>query len=270
MPSSEPKKIVYANHVAFDWGLTISPDPRYKLFPEIAELLSKIFKESYDVSISPKEIEKMFFEVDNQNKISWGIGVTHFNQEEMIIAELLEKLGMPYNEIAINAPLVLSLYRKKLKKFYSQLPWNQQVKDLLQFLKSKGFFISIFSNERKHTIRATLEWSGLAEFFDYIATSQEYEVQKPDVKAMQKFLEKTGFRPEETVYVGDDTIRDVKWAKLCGVKAILVIPPEEFSPKDRRNAWRETEIEEEPDAIIQNLSELKNILKKIGDLGGCI
>ncbi len=261
MPAAGNEKFLYCKHVAFDWGLTIAPDPRYKLFPEIAEELSKIFRENYNTILSPSEIEKKYFEIDSQTKVSWGIGVTHFSQEEFMIAELLETLGMPHTDIAINAPLVLSIYRKKVKEFYSKLTWNEKVKDVLQFLKSQGFFISVFSNERKHTIRAALEWSGIKNFFDYIATAHEYEMQKPDAKAMERFLQETGFKPEETVYIGDDPLRDVKWAKSAGVKTILFVPPEEFAPKDKVTTWRIAEPEIEPDAIIENFSELKNILK---------
>ncbi len=263
MPQSESEKFINVKHVAFDWGLTIAPDPRYKIFPEISEELSKIFKESYNKIFSPQEIEQKYFDIDSQTKTSWGIGVTHFSQEELIIAELLENLGMPFSDIAINAPLVLSIYRKKVKEFYSKLTWNEQVKNVLQFLKSQGFFISIFSNERRHTIRAILEWSGIRNFFDYIATAHEYELQKPDTRAMERFLKETGFKPEETVYIGDDPVRDVEWAKSSGVKTILFVPPGEFAPKSRTTAWRVAEPEVEPDATIENFSELKNILKKL-------
>lgn len=253
---------MYVKHVAFDWGLTISPDPRFELFPIIASELSKIFKECYNINLSPEEIEQKYFEVDSQSKASWGIGVTHFSQEELIIAELLEKLGMPYDDISLNAPLVLSIYRKKLKEYYKKLNWNKQVKDLLEFLKSQGFFISVFSNDRKHTIRAVLKWSGLIDYFDFIATAQEYEMPKVDKQVMEKFLQHAGFKPEETVFIGDDPIRDIKWAKESGVKAILFLIPEEFAPKVKDTSWRATKIEVQPDAIIRNLSELKNILRK--------
>ncbi len=102
---------------------------------------------------------------------------------------------------------------------------------------------------------ADLESIGVKEYFDFIVTAQEAGVAKPDKKIFAYAQNKTNLACNQFIYVGDHPTIDMLGCIKSGWKSLW------FNPE--KNPWPDDEIHREfqPDAEIQKLSQLPELLK---------
>lgn len=91
---------------------------------------------------------------------------------------------------------------------------------------------------------------GLHRFFKHIITRDDCDYIKPDPEPINRILE--SFNESRFIYIGDSD-HDSKAAKAAGGRFIL---------HNTRGYSKEEIRELEPDAVVNNLAELPNILKK--------
>ena len=94
--------------------------------------------------------------------------------------------------------------------------------ETLKHLRSLGVRIAIISDLTAHIQFQKIERMGIADLIDYIVTSEEAGVEKPDPHIFQLALEKTGAHARETVMFGDDPKKDIAGAHTVGIRAYLV------------------------------------------------
>ncbi len=132
----------------------------------------------------------------------------------------------------------------------------QQVKmDLILFddvlpalddLKKRGLIIGLISNIEQ-SMTTALDKLGLSAKLDNVVTSQDAGFTKPNPGIFQYALEKSGVKPADAVYVGDQYRVDIVGAKGAGMQGVLI---------DRDNYYRE-----KLDCVkIKSLSDLVNCL----------
>lgn len=63
---------------------------------------------------------------------------------------------------------------------------------------------------------------GIAEDFDHVVISGECGFEKPDARIFAYALQKSGYRPDEVIYVGDRSAHDVEPALVAGIRPILL------------------------------------------------
>jgi 2-haloalkanoic acid dehalogenase type II len=88
---------------------------------------------------------------------------------------------------------------------------------------SKRFPLYIITDAPRNKAWQRLVITGLYKFFpdDHVITFDDTKVHKPDPMPFREFLKRTGFKPEEVLFVGDNPERDVKGAKSAGMKTAL-------------------------------------------------
>ena len=91
---------------------------------------------------------------------------------------------------------------------------------------------------------------GLMERVDLFWASDAVGHRKPDSLLFLKVLGVLGFSPEETLFVGDHPVNDVRGAKAVGMTAVWL---------HRGKPWP-VEHEDQPDVIIESLRELVPLL----------
>jgi len=131
-------------------------------------------------------------------------------------------------------------------------------KEILQRVKESGCRIGLISNTGRtpgYVLRRVLERLGILSFFDALTFSDELRVRKPSPKIFLHHLEELGVRPSRAMHVGDDLRCDVCGAKGVGMRAIHLDRGEE----------KRTDIQ--PDAIIEDLSQLQEILERLEKFG---
>lgn len=86
--------------------------------------------------------------------------------------------------------------------------------------------------------------------FDTVLTSEQAQIYKPRLELFQLMLEQLGVTPEETVYVGDRQLEDVKGPSEAGMHPVLI---------NRNKRPLDPDLPTPPDQI-SNLFELPKLL----------
>ena len=126
------------------------------------------------------------------------------------------------------------------------------VRPALSGLRDMGVWVGVVGNQTK---RAGGLLRGLDLPADFIATSDDWGVQKPDTAFFDKVVEVAACPPDEIVYVGDRIDNDITPAKKVGMRtAYIQRGPWGWIHRDRKD------VAELSDWIIQDLTELSGIV----------
>lgn len=90
----------------------------------------------------------------------------------------------------------------------------------LQTLRKAGYFLGILSN-RFEPYTDYLNELGLGGLFDLIVHAGEAGIRKPNPEVFHFMLEKAGFAPSESMYIGDNYFADVLGARRAGLRPVL-------------------------------------------------
>ncbi len=103
-----------------------------------------------------------------------------------------------------------------------------------------------------HTVTQRL---GMKQYFQAIAISHEVGFRKPHPRIFEDALRALGIEPAEAVMVGNDPFEDISGAKRLGMGAVLV-----KSSKYFEDEVKSLDTSVKPDAVIQSIGELKELL----------
>jgi phosphoglycolate phosphatase len=150
----------------------------------------------------------------------------------------------------LKLPLLVSKIKAELNHEIQTIKSFPGIKEALIELKSQVEHIGIISSNSKENISVFLELNGLQELFDFIYTEAAIFSKS---KVINKILKQEQVKPEESIYVGDET-RDIEAAKRSNVKAIAV-------------SWgfnsKEVLAEQKPDFLVNQPGEIVDIIKKL-------
>ncbi|MDR1197834.1 MAG: HAD-IA family hydrolase [Prevotellaceae bacterium] len=86
---------------------------------------------------------------------------------------------------------------------------------------------------------------------DEAVTSQELQVEKPDIMMFSIVLSRLNCKPENAIMVGDDIIRDINGANKAGMTAVLLTKYKKTVSADEYKSYY----------AIKSLNELLKILE---------
>ena len=121
--------------------------------------------------------------------------------------------------------------------------------EILEYLKSKNYILSIISNGFVEVQYTKLRRSGLLPYFANIFLSEEIGYQKPDVRFFQAVLEKIQANNIECVVIGDNFLTDIQGAINANINAVF------YQKEQKKLLNTSSNID-----IIENLLQLKTIL----------
>lgn len=98
-----------------------------------------------------------------------------------------------------------------------------EVIEVLQSLRLR-FDLAVVSNFDGR-LRMILEHLGVSQFFSHIFLSSELGADKPDPEIFRRALQLSGARPNETLHVGDDPVRDWGGAAAAGLSVFRLERP---------------------------------------------
>ncbi len=242
--------------IGFDYGNTLVSDP----FERVMKLKACDFvrtMEENGYEISGKRFTSAWAAINRTVNYPF---CSHFSQEIPLARALLEKLGVRRKDRTRMSQQLLVSYRVGLEYALKHDPAIPKAKAVLGELKRRGKRLMILSNERVYTLNAQLDWTGLAGFFEKIIISRKLGIEKPDPRIFRHMIRAFDLPESKILFVGDDPERDVKPAKLLGMKAALLKQPE-----DAAAAWRSygfvLKENEKPDFVINDLKELLDMVE---------
>lgn len=98
-----------------------------------------------------------------------------------------------------------------------------EVAEVLVALKRR-FDLNVISNFDGR-LRMIFEHLGVSQFFSHVFLSSELGADKPDPEIYRRALEVAGLRPNETLHVGDDPVRDWAGAAAAGLSVVRLERP---------------------------------------------
>lgn len=125
----------------------------------------------------------------------------------------------------------------------------RNVRKVLDMLRLMGMKIGLISNGKRQFQQDNLKALGIAEYFDTILISEEVGIRKPDPRIFQMGLDNLSVTADESIFVGDHPVNDVKAAKDAGL--IVIWKRDEY--------WAKAE----SDFTIDDLDELVAIIQSL-------
>lgn len=98
-----------------------------------------------------------------------------------------------------------------------------EVIDVLETLRPR-FQLAVISNFDGR-LRIIAEQLGISHFFAHIFLSSELGADKPDALIYERALKLSGVKPNETLHVGDDPVRDWAGAESVGIRTFHLNRP---------------------------------------------
>ena len=96
------------------------------------------------------------------------------------------------------------------------------IKELLDFVKSNGIIIALFTGKGRRTTEITLHQFGIEQYFDMVVTGDDVDHFKPSGDGIKKIMQRYSLQPGEVLMVGD-AIADITAARECGVPIASVV-----------------------------------------------
>jgi putative hydrolase of the HAD superfamily len=131
---------------------------------------------------------------------------------------------------------------------------EQDTLGVLEQLKKEGLRLGVVSNvsQLPELLHRDIKNFGIGQYLDGVAFSSEIGVRKPRPQIFEHVLEAVGVKPAEAVFVGDRLVDDVAGAQAVGMRAILTRQYRQEEPDSIT-----------PDAVIEHITELPDVLKKL-------
>lgn len=142
----------------------------------------------------------------------------------------ITKMFGPPEDIAIERLVGKDRLDKAMNDFYSFYERHhprmanayEGIRDMLDFLKSNGLLLAIFTGKGKRSTLISLDILGIKNYFDIIVTGNDVDNHKPSADGIRKVMARFGLEPEQVLMVGD-AVADIKAAREAGVKVAAVL-----------------------------------------------
>lgn len=184
------------------------------------------------------EEKKIMFDMDGTliNSLwGWKIGHKKFIEdndlkEDEIFLSKIEgktlyergKIVIEYFKIDMNEKEMYEYNLKNMKKFYDEdFELKENIRDSLEYLKEKGYKISLNTATSEDVCRGLLERLDLLKYFDYIQTPKNCGYPKNDERFYQIAVEKHNI-DSKNIYFFDDSATPLRTAQKLGIKTVLV------------------------------------------------
>ncbi|MFN9175722.1 MAG: HAD-IA family hydrolase [Synechocystis sp.] len=154
------------------------------------------------------------------NRLAGEFGYPTVDGEEV---ERLKKLSsadiIKYSQISpFKIPFILKRLKKELGKQISTLKPYLDIKEVLGFLKEKGYTLGIVTSNHRDNVLVFLKNNDLAHFFDFVCAGTTLFGKS---RMINRVLREHHWTAEEVIYIGDET-RDISAAKKSRLTMISV------------------------------------------------
>lgn len=188
--------------------------------------------------------QHVFKEFDNKELAEEQIKAMFGPSETGIIRENLSNS---------NKDEAIELYYKIYAEHHDQLVVNnEEINDLLAYLKESGYKIGIFTGKAKRSLDISLQALNMEGMFDVIITGDDVVKPKPDPEGLITALSLLGVDNSQAIFVGDSDA-DI----LSGVQANVLTIGVQWLPD-----YHSLEFTSEPHAIFKNVGEFMKFIKE--------
>ena len=163
-----------------------------------------------------------FFTVfSKHNKLLWE----GYHNRQITKNELTRKrFELTFEELSIEHTDSIKMNECYLAETPKQKHLNDGVVEILEYLKQKGYYLSIISNGFSDVQAQKLEVSGISGFFSSIFISEDVKTPKPGKKIFEIAIKSTNAKKSKSIMIGDDWELDILGAYNYGIDSIYYQP----------------------------------------------
>jgi HAD superfamily hydrolase (TIGR01662 family) len=229
--------------VIFDFIGTLTNVRNYSLEISKIKLAKAIMQVGFDVDV------KSFLEAYDKAHEKYRV----VRYQELVevtnaiwISEALNSLGFKMNPEDIRIKRAVNVF---FEDYLNSLELRPCAKKLLNKVSTE-YKLGLISNfTYAPVIYAGLKKLGINHFFNAVLVSEDVGWRKPHIKIFEEALRRLGTAAEETVYVGDSPLEDIKGAKALGMRTVFV--PSQFYSLENLH-----ESQQKPDILMKDTKEL--------------
>lgn len=166
-------------------------------------------------------------------KISYSEYVEKLEQAKKNVKKNLENTAASHNRIFYFQKLLEDcqmnpigkadkMYEIYWSSFFNRMVLRDGCLELLNFLKNKKIKIALCTDLTAYLQYQKIKKLEVAPYIDYMVTSEEVGVEKPDKKMFHSVIQKMAITEEECLYIGDDIKKDIEGAQKAGIEAIQI------------------------------------------------
>ncbi len=122
-------------------------------------------------------------------------------------------------------PHTINMARHYWKTLLDNAEIEPGIEDLMKTIREKGCKVGIGTNMTSYVQFLKLDKLKLAEYINFIVTSEEADHEKPSEDFFKLVIKKASVNPEEIVFIGDNPELDAMGASKCGMHGVLYAPP---------------------------------------------
>ena len=159
----------------------------------------------FGVKISNKLALRFDYKLITQDKIEYYRGRT--------TQEILKEAKIPFYKF----PFVVKEFRKEINKIIEQLKPFADMPEVIRTL-SKKYKLGVLSSNSQSNVETVLKTNNLLTYFEFIKSKSKLLSKS---KSMKKLLLEYNLKPENIIYIGDET-RDIEAAHKVNIKIICV------------------------------------------------
>ncbi|OGX61751.1 MAG: hypothetical protein A2189_02040 [Paenibacillus sp. RIFOXYA1_FULL_44_5] len=148
-----------------------------------------------------------------------------YDHREVTAAELVAMFG-PTEDAIIQRNLtnqeavpqaILDYYAIYKLGHADKIPHNQEMIDLLNYLKQQGIKLAVITGKSKAAYEISCEALGMLDYFDLAVTGDDVDKPKPDPEGIFAALHTLGVDRTEAVFVGDSNA-DIVAGHAAGIR----------------------------------------------------
>ena len=124
-------------------------------------------------------------------------------------------------------------------------------REMLTGLKEQGKQIYLLSNAQRLFTAFEMNRIEILDLFNDVLISSDYKTKKPDRKFFDILIKKHNIKPEETLFIGNDSKTDIAGARMVGFNTFYV----------NSNISPQGDSGEEADYIVENFEKWETIRK---------
>lgn len=147
-----------------------------------------------------------------------GLGNAAIHNRLIRFQNLLEQEGLPLE------PHAMGLYNTYWDNFLMYMEVSPGIHEFVTAARKKGIRIGIATDMTAHIQYRKLRQIGLLDQIDFMVTSEEAGVEKPDRRLFLRCLQKAGCRAEECMMIGDSLKKDIEGSRAVGMQALWFNP----------------------------------------------
>lgn len=167
--------------------------------------------------------EKLLYEAQEEERRVLSFGCAALHNRLIRYQLMLEKQGKSL------FPHVQNLYHAYWDTLLDVMNLEPGILQLIRRLKERNLKIGIATDMTAYMQYEKLKRLDLLCYVDFIVSSEEVGVEKPDKRLFYRCVQKAACEPCECLMVGDSLEKDIKGAMSIGMRALWYQPAEKYN-----------------------------------------